>query len=413
MIDFKEVYKYTKDLNVLYAEDEDMLREENIDAFEDFFKIIDGAVDGRNGLEKYKKFYEENGFYYDIVITDLNMPNIDGHKFIDEIYKINKEQNIIIISAYNESNRLIRLIEQGIDSFILKPIKTEYLLRVFYKISKNIANDKLAKEHLRVIEVFNKHLQEYNDTLNEKVSEQLEVLREKDKILFYQSKLAAMGEMMDAIAHQWKQPLSVIKINSSAVEYNLEEGLEVKEEDINYLLKEINRQVDLLVETIDEFRNFFRPDFKKEVVCVKQEISRTLVLLKNNLKMNNIQIQILEEEELFIKIIPGEFKHVLINLVNNSKDAFVENKIKDRKIIFEISKDTKGIFIKVKDNANGIPEDIIKNIFTANFTTKEKGKGTGIGLYMSKLIIEKIGGEIWVENCDGGACFNIFIPNEK
>lgn len=411
MTDFKEVCKYTKDLNVLYVEDEVALNKENLDVFKDFFHRVDGALNGIDGLKKYKEFYNDNECYYDMVLTDINMPQMDGHELINEIYKINEEQTIIVISAYNESERLINLIDGGIENFILKPIKMEHLLRIFYKASKNILNDKLARHHLKYVENLNRKLQEYNETLNEKVKEQVEALREKDKILFQNSKLAAMGEMMDAIAHQWKQPLSIIKITTSMINFSLSNEEDINVNELKDDMNDINEQIDHLVITVDEFRKFFRTSFKKEEVVVKEVVEGALDLLESDICSNNIQTQISGDKNLTAKIIPNEFKHVIINMVNNSKDAFVENNIEKRDIKFEISKENAGVMLKIKDNAGGVPADIIGNIFKANFTTKEKNKGTGVGLYMTKMIIEKIGGKIWVENYNGGACFNILIKS--
>lgn len=412
MINLKDICKYTRDLDVLYVEDEETLRNENIALFEDFFEKVDGAVNGTDGLRKYKEFYKKNGFYYDIVITDINMPSMGGHKLIEELHDINQEQHIVVISAYSESSRLITLIDQGIESFILKPVKIDQLLHTFYKVSKHIQNNKLADKHHKCTEALNKQLEESNDILNKKVQQQVKLVREKDKMLFQQSKLAAMGEMIDAIAHQWKQPLSIVAIQTSMMRYNLNNGQVITENDILTVSDEIDEQVNLLVETIDEFRKFFRTNIKKENVPINQEIKKVLLLLKNTIKMNSIQIDILGDENLCVYIAPNEFKHIIINLVNNSKDAFIENEINDRKIFFELLKEDKGVLIKVKDNAGGIPEAIIDKIFIANFTTKEDGQGTGIGLYMSNLIVEKMGGKIWAENHKDGVCFNIFIPNE-
>ena len=206
----KKLRNLTENLHILYAEDEDMLREDTIEIFENFFKEVDGAIDGKDGLEKYLKFYKDNGYYYDIVFTDINMPNMDGHQLIEEIHKINPEQVISVISAYNETSRFIKLIEQGIESFILKPMKNENLLQVLYKLSKTVVNNKLAIEYTANMKKINIQLESYNKTLNQQVHKQVEEIRQKDTMLFHQAKLAAMGEMMDAVAHQWKQPLSVI-----------------------------------------------------------------------------------------------------------------------------------------------------------------------------------------------------------
>ena len=149
MIKYEDLYKFTKKLSVLYAEYDEELRKENIKLFEDLFKKTDNALDGRSALEKYKNFNKNNGVYYDIVFTDIDMPNVDGHQFIDEIHKINPEQVIIVISSYHEANRFIKLIEQEIESYIPKPINKENLITVLYKVSQNIIDNKLTKKHVK------------------------------------------------------------------------------------------------------------------------------------------------------------------------------------------------------------------------------------------------------------------------
>ncbi len=406
----KKLRNLTENLHILYAEDEDMLREDTIEIFENFFKEVDGAIDGKDGLEKYLKFYKDNGYYYDIVFTDINMPNMDGHQLIEEIHKINPEQVISVISAYNETSRFIKLIEQGIESFILKPMKNENLLQVLYKLSKTVVNNKLAIEYTANMKKINIQLESYNKTLNQQVHKQVEEIRQKDTMLFHQAKLAAMGEMMDAVAHQWKQPLSVISTYVTSLKFQNDSG-KLSSDSIEKIEIKTMEQIDHLVETIDEFRSFFRTNIKKQQVDIEDEIKNIFMLMHDTLIKNDIKTQLNIDKQLMANIVPTEFKHILINLINNSKDAFIENNIKNRDIIFNISQDNTGYLVKIQDNAGGIPKDIIDNIFNVNFTTKGEGKGTGMGLYMSKMIIEKIEGEISVKNSEDGVCFTILIPN--
>lgn len=399
---YEKLLKLTKELNVMYVEDEFFLREDNAETFENFYRNVDTAVDGKDGLKKYISYYKKCGEYYDIVITDINMPNMDGHEMIDEIHKINPDQTIVVISAYNESERLVKLIDQGVDSFILKPIESKNLISALYKASQYAKNSKRAKE-------YEKCLKDNNAILEQKVNEQLEELRKKDEILFKQSKLAALGEMMDAIAHQWKQPLNAITLYSSRLKYNSDFN-EVTTELIDETNATISTQVNHLLETIDEFRTFFRPNFILKEVEVEHEIESILSLMNNVLNKNYISVDIISKGNTLAQVIPTEFKHIIINLINNSKDAFNENDIKERKVSFEITENEKEILVNIKDNAGGIPKEIIENIFKANFTTKEEGKGTGVGLYMSKMIIEKIGGTINVSSSRTDTCFKITIP---
>jgi len=163
-MDFQEVYKYTQGLNVLYVEDDLDLLEETADALEDFFENVDTARHGKEALGKYIS-NKENGSYYDLVITDLNMPIMDGLSLIKELHAINKHQPIIVISAYNESSRLITLIQSGISNFIMKPIVPQQLMSMLLQTCKIIA------EHKELTK-YRKKLESSNLTLLEKVTQQ-------------------------------------------------------------------------------------------------------------------------------------------------------------------------------------------------------------------------------------------------
>ncbi len=261
----------------------------------------------------------------------------------------------------------------------------------------------------RIIEEQNKKLQELNINLNDEVKRQIEKIREKDSILIQQSKLASMGEMMDAVAHQWKQPLNIIKMSASELDYMIKDN----DIDKNYFLdisKRVSNQVNHMTETLDEFRSFFRPKVEYNTVLLKKVIDSALILMKDEIIKHTIMIKFVGDDSLKVNVIPNEFKHVIINIVNNAKDEFVSKDIKYRLITFEVSRDEVFTILKIKDTAGGIRKDIIDEIFKANFTTKQEDKGTGIGLYMSKNIIEKTGGSIEVENIENGAQFIIRIP---
>lgn len=252
-------------------------------------------------------------------------------------------------------------------------------------------------------------LKKLNNQLEKKVQNTVNELRKKDEILFKQSKDAAMGEMIDAIAHQWKNPLGVIKMLGDSIlfEYELY-GIDALDAMIKDASK-IGGQVDHLVETLEEFRSFFRPKSDPEEINVQNILDSISILLKDDLIKHKISIETSGDLEKKIKVIPNEFKHVLINLISNSRDAFIEKNINPRIIKFNVNQNETHTNLTICDNAGGIPEEIINNIFDANFTTKEKGKGTGIGLYMTKQIIDKLEADIKVENIDKGTCFSIIF----
>ncbi len=232
----------------------------------------------------------------------------------------------------------------------------------------------------------------------------------QEKLLSEQSKMATMGKMIDAIAHQWKQPLATINSTVQSLDIKIMLG---KKLDNKYMLevsKSTREQVEHLISTIDEFRQFFRPNQEQTIISVKKLINSTLSLMEDTLISNSIEAEVIGEDNIKVSCMPNEFKHVFINLINNSKDAFIEKDIKKRKIIFEILKNDNKVIVTISDNAGGIPDKIIKNIFKSNFTTKEEGKGTGVGLYLTKQIIEKQNSTIEAKNIDVGVKFTISLP---
>ncbi|NVJ53971.1 MAG: HAMP domain-containing histidine kinase [Campylobacteraceae bacterium] len=287
----------------------------------------------------------------------------------------------------------------------------EYLAMInnFTFTSRELAKTKQKLQRKNSdLALLTKELQELNTNLEEKVRESIEELRKKDEILFKQTKDAAMGEMIDAIAHQWKNPLGVINLINQQIQIQCLLHDEIKKEDILKSIEKSEQQIKHLVETLEEFRTFFRPKTEKQKVSIITLINSVKVLMKDDLIKYNIEISTDGEVENKIKIIPNEFKHVLINLISNSKDAFVDNNVKKREINISAKTEENYITLKVCDNAGGIPESILDKVFISNFTTKEN-KGTGVGLYMTKQIIEKLEGKIEVFNTKTGACFKVYL----
>ncbi len=253
-------------------------------------------------------------------------------------------------------------------------------------------------------------LEYLNNNLQLEVDDAVEDLRLKDAMLSQTSKMAAMGEMIDSIAHQWMQPIGVIRMRLQMLEMDLDYN-QLTDEKIRETTQSGDKQIVHLVNTINEFRAFFRPNSKVEEIPIKAIIDSTLLLTQDDLIKNTIKTKIIGNDTAVIKVNASEFKHVVINIINNAKDAFNDNNIdkENRNIIFNIQQIEDKTILTISDNAGGIPTHIIPKIFEANFTTKEEGKGTGIGLYMTKQIIDKNNATIKVENIDNGACFIITI----
>ena len=226
-----------------------------------------------------------------------------------------------------------------------------------------------------------------------KYNEQKEQIKRKDQIMQQQSKMAQMGEMVGSIAHQWRQPLNEIGINIQKLKYDYKSNI-IDENFIKKFIDKNKQTINFMSKTIDDFRNFFRVDKDKENFSIKSAIKNTISMQSSQLNNYNIVLNI-TGDDFKIDGFQNEFRQVILNLVNNAKDALIQNKIKNPTIDIILQNNT----ITVKDNAGGIPEDILNRVFEPYFTTKEQGSGTGMGLYMSKMIIENnMGGVLSASN---------------
>ncbi len=245
-----------------------------------------------------------------------------------------------------------------------------------------------------------KELQELNKNLKLKIEQEVKKSREKDEIMFRQSRLAAMGEMIGNIAHQWRQPLNALSLIIQSFQTKRMLGATLSDEFIDAQVAEGSMLAENMSKTIDDFRNFFNPNKVKENFSIKKNIEKNIEILYNYYKKYDISIGLVCKEDFEIKGYPNEFSQVILNLFSNSKDALQERGEAQKSIEVIIYKDDNFGYINVIDNGGGIKNDIKDRIFEPYFTTKHKSEGTGIGLYMSAQIIQKqMKGEIEAENC--------------
>ena len=257
-----------------------------------------------------------------------------------------------------------------------------------------------------------------SNILEEKFNLYRNDIEKKQDILFQQSKMAAMGEMIGNIAHQWRQPLSTITTVSSGMSLQKQMGV-LNDDFFEEGTKKITKSAQYLSQTIDDFRNFFNPAKEKNSFVLENAFNSTLDLVDAQFRTKNIEI-FKDIEKLTINSYENELIQVFINILNNAKDAFLENEIKGKRYIFiKAYVDKSLLAIEIKDSAGGIPNDILPRVFEPYFTTKAHKDGTGIGLYMTKEIITKhLDGKISVENSEyefedktyNGALFKIILP---
>ena len=256
----------------------------------------------------------------------------------------------------------------------------------------------------------NYNIQKKLEQSNEELNRLRKQITEQQSIMIEQQKLASMGEMIGNIAHQWRQPLNALGL----VMQNIKKAYERGRLDEVYLDKAINKGKMLtnkMSTTIDDFRNLVKSKKIKEQFFIKTIIRDVLEMVEASIKNHNIEVDVICDETLNTFSYPNELFQVLINLVNNSKDAFMEES-KSGKIKIECYGEDNYIFINVIDNAGGINLENPNKVFEPYFTTKDKG--TGIGLYMSKMIIEQdMNGFLQVQNIEDGAKFTIKIPIQK
>lgn len=268
--------------------------------------------------------------------------------------------------------------------------------------------DMLLSLFLERYDTRQQELDELNKELEKRIAQEVKVAKENHKRFEQQAKMAAMGEMMDAAAHQWKQPLNALSMMSDMLVDDFKNNL-VDSAYIQELSDDTQAQITHMVNTLSEFRNFFRPKETQENFGIKRSISSVLVLVNDEFIKNNINVHIQSDKEILLYGIENEFKHLVLNIINNAKDAFNECNVKERDIYINFYKDVKCINLEIRDTAGGVPLSIIKDIFKPEITTKADDKGTGIGLYMSTQIAQKLGGTLSVKNVQNGALFSLKV----
>jgi C4-dicarboxylate-specific signal transduction histidine kinase len=360
-----------------------------------------------------------NEFYYKFLKTSIEVEKsyeIDVKSYFDSFIPKKSQQIVIDIITeaqlkdkdYNTSfeyemkRRDGKILHVQVDLYVAydKYGKPDRSYGTKHDISKRKAVEEILKKEKKDIE-------QKNLLVKKK-------LKYQEDILVQQSKMASMGEMIGNIAHQWRQPLNTLFLVIQKIKMYSDEDILTKKE-IDKAVDKSKILINKMSSTIDDFRNFFKVDKAKKEFDISTAIDNTINLLDGSLKNSNILIlkNYKDTNIIFLGFI-NELEQVLLNIINNAKDALIENSIKNSKINIKITKEQNNINIDIFDNAGGIPEDIKEKIFEPYFTTKEQGKGTGIGLYMSKMIIENnFNGKINVYNINNGANFKIILPFEE
>jgi len=272
------------------------------------------------------------------------------------------------------------------------------------QLEEEIAERQVAQEELADKQV---QLEQLNQSLQERVDTAIAHLRQKDQMLIQQSRLAAMGEMISNIAHQWRQPLNNVGLIVQGLQMDFNAGM-LTPETMSKNVKDAMDGILFMSHTIDDFRNFFRQDKEKCDFSINGVIEKSIEFMRPSLSSHAISVEFEHTGDVIVRGYANEYAQVLINIINNAKDALITRHRDNPHIRFRLSQENGRSVVTVRDNGGGIDAEILPKIFDPYFTTKDKAQGTGIGLYMSKTIIEEnMGGSLTACNVDNGAEFCI------
>ena len=332
-------------------------------------------------------------------------------------YYLNDKKTEVLdinIEGKDEFSQMAKMINQNISFIRVNIEQNEALIKNATKVLENIESGNLGTRLTQntndtsLNELKNK-INNVIGNLENRIQKEIKHRLKQEQILIQQSKLAAMGEMIGNIAHQWRQPLSQI----SAIHMNMKVTYNFDKFTKEYLenkIDEANKLTQYMSQTIDDFRNFFKPQGEKELFSIEKACKDTYFIVESTLKYHNIETIFDIKDDINILAYKNEFSQVILNLINNAKDILIERDIEKPKIEIEIKNGKKYAIVKIKDNAGGIDKNNIDKIFDPYFTTRYQTQGTGIGLYMAKNIIERnMNGFINVKNSDIGAVFTVKI----
>lgn len=371
-----------------------------------------------NYNDKIRNMYVEFFIFFIILVfLSILVSYIVARNFSNPIVKLNKVANRIskghleLRSDY-ESNDEIGQLSNSFNTMISKIADSQTQL-------KNSHEDLEKRVKERTIELYetNKELEsnrveleELNINLDKKVRAEVDKRTTQEGLLIQQSRLAAMGEMLGNIAHQWRQPLSVVTTAATGIKVEKEFGLSSEAAEIEKL-DTIIKTSKYLSSTIEDFSNFFKPNKSRVDFNIKDRVEQSLELVSASLNFNHITV--VKDYGNIEKVygFPNEYSQAILNILTNAKDILVEKEIKEPIIKIRTYEQNNKGYLEVEDNAGGIDESILEKIFDPYFTTKHQSQGTGIGLYMSKMIIEQnMNGKLEVKNGSSGAIFLISIP---
>jgi len=371
--------------------------------------ICNGLLMAKNTQEPIGK----NDIFFALREREAHSDNPEWHTFGELCF--NSDQEVI------DKNRAMKFEEYG--NVKGKMLYLEVFKAPFYDERGNIlgtvgtGRDITELKMIQLtLEEKNREIERLNAELEIRVEQEIKKREKQETIMLHQSRQIVMGEMLESIAHQWRQPLNIIGLAAAKLETEYE-LFGFQEENFTDTMSLFSTNINLMSNTIDDFRKFLHPYKESSTFSPSCVIKDTSTIFKAQFKA--LKISDINELscEAVVQGVENEFKQVILILINNAMDAFEDTKAKgddkERKINIKVEKREQNIVIEISDNAGGIPSDVITKVFDAYYTTKGVSSGTGIGLYLAKNIIEnRMKGRLLVKNIEDGCCFTISLPAE-
>ncbi len=373
--------------------------------------------DGKEFRKIFLKDIRDKG--YSFVTYMYKKPNSSNIRPKISYFKLYKDWNWVIAAGTYLDNidTSIAQKKEDLKRKMTLDITSSIVIFLFFSLIANIFAIILGKQIDKFFKEYNKEiidktteLEELNNTLENRVKKEVQKRAEQERLLIEKSKFIALGEMISNIAHQWRQPLSEL----SAIILNIKFRYMMKKLDsdtMNQKSKDAEKLLDYMSNTIDDFRNFFMPDKSKKRFNVRNSIDDVLNIIGKTLQNQNIKLNINIPSNINIIGYKNEFEQAILNILSNAKDAILTSHTENPYISISLRDEKKIVKLDIYDNGGGIKLKPIEKIFEPYISTKEEANGTGIGLYMSKIIIEKnMNGKILVQNIDKGVRFTIILP---
>lgn len=362
------------DLSVLLVDDEPEILITCQALLRRFFGRVDTASNGQEALD----IILNGNNHYDIVITDINMPVMNGYKMSLKLRELKPDIAIIVLSAHAESSYLLDFIAIDVDGYCSKPVDGYSLFQAIYKVVSRIFYIKVCEKNTHYLLTHNR--------------------------------FSFAQELMDNIAHQWRQPLSIISCQINDIFYSGEKLSQPVEETLN----KISHTLGHLSQTINAFASLYEVATTKEIITLRVLFEDILLMFGDLMREKNIALSVENKyPECKVYASKQHLTDALMNILSNSIDIFKERGVVDPKIVCTIDSSDDMMVLRICDNGGGFSEEMLEKAFDPYSTTKHKARNTGLGLYIARLNIQDNEGTIVASNCDGGACLEITFPFAK